>query len=587
VRLGDGEPQDRAENLCKDAVNRLPRCMDLITPAEVASRIELYFDGGRLKYLSKPEKKAAQRGVTTSARNRFDQLPLNLHSANLACEEFIKTIPACPPRFRGRGVVICGGGVRYFTCAWVCVNMLRRVGCRLPVELWHLGPKEMSEPMKALLRPLGVEFMDACRMRKRFPARILRGWELKAYSIVHSRFREILFLDADNVPTCDPEFLFETAEFREAGAVFWPDYGRVKGKKAKAIWRSCGMRRPGEQEFETGQIVVDKGRCWKALRLALWFNENSDFYYQYVHGDKETFHLAFRKLKQPYRLVHQPIESLEGVMCQHDFEGRRIFQHRNTDKWDFFLHNRRMKGFRFEEECREYVRRLQRRWDGNLGNARNGHNWHSKAFRTVKRGLRIAAVMISCPERKELRRQTLENLARTDWDEPPAHVEVDAGSGKDFKRRQTRCACLALKASLEFRADYILFLEDDLEFNRHLRHNLLAWRPIRSGEVPLASVYNPRVRESGCDLRNRARLVPPRAVFGSQAFLISRNTVEYVLHHWHQVQGMQDIRISRLAGRLGSAVLYHAPSLVQHVGKKSLWNGVFHQADDFDPEWKG
>src|SRR6266446_1513730 len=51
------------------------------------------------------------------------------------------------------------------------------------------------------------------------------------------------------------------------------------------------------------------------------------------YGEKETFHLAFRKMKQSYRLVHKPIHRLEGTMCQHDFQGRRIFQHRNTDKW--------------------------------------------------------------------------------------------------------------------------------------------------------------------------------------------------------------------------------------------------------------
>ena len=39
----------------------------------------------------------------------------------------------------GRGIVICGGGERYFCCAWVCVNILRRHGCVRPIELWHLG----------------------------------------------------------------------------------------------------------------------------------------------------------------------------------------------------------------------------------------------------------------------------------------------------------------------------------------------------------------------------------------------------------------------------------------------------------------
>jgi putative intracellular protease/amidase len=43
------------------------------------------------------------------------------------------------------GVVIPGGGAKYFPSAWVCVHMLRHLGCTLPVELWHLGPREVTE----------------------------------------------------------------------------------------------------------------------------------------------------------------------------------------------------------------------------------------------------------------------------------------------------------------------------------------------------------------------------------------------------------------------------------------------------------
>ena len=89
----------------------------------------------------------------------------------------------------------------------------------------------------------------------------------------------------------------------------------------------------------------------------MWYNENSDFFYQHVYGDKETFHLAFRKLNQPYAMPPKPIHRLPGVMCQYDFQGRRIFQHRNQDKWNLFLTNRRIKGFRREAECRSFLRR--------------------------------------------------------------------------------------------------------------------------------------------------------------------------------------------------------------------------------------
>jgi len=48
--LGDGDEKDQPGELCVDVVDRLPRCMDLITADDVIQRIELYFRGGALQH---------------------------------------------------------------------------------------------------------------------------------------------------------------------------------------------------------------------------------------------------------------------------------------------------------------------------------------------------------------------------------------------------------------------------------------------------------------------------------------------------------------------------------------------------------
>jgi hypothetical protein len=48
--LGDGDEADGS--LCVDPVGALPRCMDMITAEDVIRRIELYFQGGALRYLT-------------------------------------------------------------------------------------------------------------------------------------------------------------------------------------------------------------------------------------------------------------------------------------------------------------------------------------------------------------------------------------------------------------------------------------------------------------------------------------------------------------------------------------------------------
>jgi len=283
-------------------------------------------------------------------------------------EKFVGSMPVYPGGHASRGIVICGGGIRYFTCAWVCIRMLRRLGCGLPAQIWHLGKRELDRRMAELVRPFKVECIDATAVRNRHPVRILNGWELKPFAILHCPFKEVLLLDADNVPVVNPEFLFETPEFRQTGAIFWPDFGRLEPHRP--IWRICGVAYRYEPEFETGQLLMDKERCWRALQLTMWFNEHSDFYYHYVHGDKETFHLAFRKLGQPYSMPATPIYPLDDTMCQHDFDGRRVFQHRNLDKWNLFEPNKAIGDFQYEDECRAYIRELRRLWNGRIGDER-------------------------------------------------------------------------------------------------------------------------------------------------------------------------------------------------------------------------
>ena len=118
-------------------------------------------------------------------------------------------------------------------------------------------------------------------------------------------------------------------------------------------------------------MVVDKRRSWEALSLALWFNAHSDFYYQHLYGDKDTFHIAFRKLAKAYSMVPHPVAFLEGTLCQHDFTGRRIFQHRNRAKWNLMGRNQSVPGFELEEECLGYLSDLGRRWNGRIGRQLN------------------------------------------------------------------------------------------------------------------------------------------------------------------------------------------------------------------------
>jgi ADP-heptose:LPS heptosyltransferase len=585
--LGDGSIHDKPENLCVDRVGTLPRCMEMITPEEVVRRIEVYFDGGLLKYLSPIECSAAKRAVASSQpdglpeRYSFDDV-LTEHTANVASERFIETIPAYPGNFSGRGIIICGGGLQYCPGIWVCVHQLKSLGCKLPVEVWHLGASEWDPAMSALLEGLGVRCVNAEEVRRRHPARILGGWELKSYALLHSGFKEIILLDADNVPVVDPSLFFDTPEYRETGALFWPDIRECRpGKK---MWRIFGVPYRKGPEFESGQIVMDKERCWRPLVLSSWYNQHSDFYYRHIMGDKETFHMAFRKLDAPWSMpARRPRRLGRCVMCQHDFQGHRAFQHRNIDKWNIWARQKRVLDFWFERECREYLEELRKVWDGRT----EALNVYRKRARSPAFPVTIQAVMISCRKRERIRKRTLESLRASDWGKREIDVQLDPGSCSHPQESQLENTRRALANALEKKTDYILFLEDDLQFNLHFWHNLQTWKPLQKGVVSLAGLCAmPGVRQKAADVQAGCWVAEPQSIYGSQAFLLSRETAEYVLKNWESESGYQDIRVSRLAARLGHPILYHYPSLVQHVGFASTWGGKFRWAVDYDHEWR-
>jgi len=263
-------------------------------------------------------------------------------------------------QFEGRGIVINAGKPKYAVGAYVLIRMLRQLGCTLPIEVWYLGERERNRAWEELVAPLDVRCVDAHEVRKQHPHARLNGFESKPYAIQWSRFAEVLYLDADNVPVRDPTFLFDTPQYGQCGAIFWPDYGRLSPERA--AWRIFGnIPYRDEPEVESGQVVIDKARCWRALTFANWCGERSAFYFQHVHGDKELFHLCWRKLGQEYAMPSRGIHSLTGTMCQHDFDGNRVFQHRNGRKWSMGQ-NPQVPGFEREAECVRFIDELKYAW---------------------------------------------------------------------------------------------------------------------------------------------------------------------------------------------------------------------------------
>lgn len=271
-------------------------------------------------------------------------------------------------RFAGRGIVVCAGGSRVFTNAYVLLSLLRRTfNCTLPIEVWHFGADEMSPAMATLLAELDVEVVDALPHIAAEAASVRDGWQLKPFAIQYSRFAEVLLLDADQVPVRDPAELFEWPEYHETGAVFWPDI--LELRETNPIWAALGLAPRRTVSLESGQVLVDKRRHWRALSVVGELNVEAERLYRMIYGDKDTFLIGWQLADAQFALVPHPPFADERCLVQRDFTGAPLFQHRTNSKWVYAGAQHELEGFLHLEACKAAIAELQARWNGRVFNA--------------------------------------------------------------------------------------------------------------------------------------------------------------------------------------------------------------------------
>ena len=204
--------------------------------------------------------------------------------------------------------------------------------------------------------------------------------------------------------------------------------------------------------------------------------------------------------------------------------------------------------------------------------------------------------LLTCPQRAVLCAETLARWARTDWPVAP-RVHLDSapeeggepwGSPERWHRLTDAFAGLlrAVLAEPGAEEDWLLLLEDDLDFHPRLAAHVGAWAALRDEHCRLASLFNSGVRPRAVpNLIPHAFAAAPDFYLGAQALLLRRGAAAEALRRWDALTGLQSQRLAKLLGREGP-LWVHQPSLVQHVAPDSSWGARVKRALDFDPAWE-
>eukprot|EP00927_Polykrikos_kofoidii_P016270 TRINITY_DN17332_c0_g1_i2.p1 TRINITY_DN17332_c0_g1~~TRINITY_DN17332_c0_g1_i2.p1 ORF type:complete len:474 (-),score=29.89 TRINITY_DN17332_c0_g1_i2:44-1465(-) len=231
-----------------------------------------------------------------------------------------------------RGIVVIGGtshrpGISsnsYTINALLAIAQLRRVGCMLPIELWHDNDTTLVGAYhEEVVLTLGHS-SSRVKLRNFFDVlggRHAKSYQLKTLALINSHFDEVLYIDADNILLKDPTPLFDWPEYRRTGAVFWPDFFMVN-PWAK-FWRMIDKRPEPTWTIEAGQMVLNLRRHVKPLALAHYFNQRGPArFYNWTHGDADLFVFAWQALGAPRSFA--PALAIAGDLMNTLFCGHTI-----------------------------------------------------------------------------------------------------------------------------------------------------------------------------------------------------------------------------------------------------------------------
>lgn len=217
----------------------------------------------------------------------------------------------------------------------------------------------------------------------------------------------------------------------------------------------------------------------------------------------------------------------------------------------------------------------------------NGLNSASLA---ASRPLDAYVVVQTCKGRSKELNKTLKSIRASDLGIEPRvlrdHEAIeDIGVVETDKYLRIGLAnSMALREFLATSHEYLLFMEDDVDINPYLRHNIETWRPFIYG-LHYASMFHP-IRLGPLGMQPMAqsyeerdfRVADPVYFYGAQCLLISRAAAKATLAFWNKIDTKYPILDrqgpNNVSYALRSPILVHSPGLVHHrAALKSMWKG--------------
>lgn len=287
--LGDGAEQDAPANLCVDLAGPLPRCMDMISAADVISRITKYFDGGATRYLKRAELAAAHRAVRASEVPPTFDSTFNIVTAPQAVRAFTRAAVA-RRRFEGAGIIVCSRPdevVPLFASQG-------RGGRATPFTYYTQATPSTTEATSIAALGGSIHIVQP-------------GHSPIVEALMSTPWRHVLLLADGRLDVVERMWAAFGKPHRAAALFAANDDACVR----PALWRLCGKAPPGQVAGRA--VILDRQRCWRALQLWRRLCDHPYLFVEESGGELGALYFALRMLNLPCELLAKRTEMTGAI----------------------------------------------------------------------------------------------------------------------------------------------------------------------------------------------------------------------------------------------------------------------------------
>lgn len=158
-----------------------------------------------------------------------------------------------------RGLVMTAGNKDTHKRAITSLTLLRKMNFTWPAEIFQYRDEHLSQEINETYTSLNATVRYIQNVNKDFRSDDEHNYQIKAHAIRDSSFREVLYMDSDNIPIRNPDFLFEDPMYSVSSSprsVFWPDFN--KDHPANPIWRILGIPCQSEEwRIDSGMLILN------------------------------------------------------------------------------------------------------------------------------------------------------------------------------------------------------------------------------------------------------------------------------------------------------------------------------------------